>query len=342
MARLSVVLEWADDPSAAHRQWVAWLRRGCTAAPPSPTESLLAASTAVPAPRSALPYLAIAFGVFALGCSAIFVRWANAPGPVTAVYRMGIASLVLLPLALRRGGRKPWPRRGMVLAVLGGASLAVDMALWSTAVYMTKAANATLFANTAPLWVALAGMALFGERLPRLFWGGLAITLSGGALVAGSDFLVHPTLGWGDVLSLLAGVFYAGYYLCTQFGRRYLDSARYVWLAGAASAVCLLIICLVAGLRLTGYPLQSYLAFAGAALVTQAAGYLAVGYALGHLPASLVSPTMTGQPVVTALLAIPLLGETLTPVQWLGGAVVITGIYLINRAHHDHTADTAA
>jgi drug/metabolite transporter (DMT)-like permease len=291
---------------------------------------------------SALPYLAIAFGVFALGCSALFVRWANAPGPVTGFYRMGLASLVLLPLALRQGGRRPWPKRGVLFAVLGGASLALDLALWTTAVFMTKVANATLFANTAPLWVALVGMAFLGERLPALFWGGLAITLSGGAFVAGSDFLVHPTLGWGDVISLLAGVFYAGYYLCTQVGRRYLDSARYVWLAGACSAVCLLVICLAAGFPLTGYPPQTYLAFAASALITQAAGYLAVGYALGHLPASVVSPTMTGQPVVSALLAIPLLGETLSHIQWLGGAAVIAGIYLINRAHHDRSADTAA
>jgi drug/metabolite transporter (DMT)-like permease len=291
---------------------------------------------------AALPYLAVAFGVLALGCSALFVRWANAPGPVTGFYRMGIASLALLPLAIRQGGRRPWPRRGVGFAILGGASLALDIALWTTSIFMTKVANATLFANTAPLWVALAGMAFFGERLPALFWGGLAITLSGGALVVGSDFLIHPTLGWGDMVSLLAGVFYAGYYLCTQAGRRYLDSARYVWLAGACSAVCLLAICLAAGFPLTGYPPQSYLAFAAAALITQAAGYLAVGYALGHLPASVVSPTMTGQPVVSALLAIPLLGETLRPIQWIGGAVVLAGVYLINRAHHDRSPETAA
>jgi drug/metabolite transporter (DMT)-like permease len=299
-------------------------------------------ASATPSRPSALPYLAIAVGVFALGFSALFVRWANAPGPVSGVYRMSVASLVLLPLALRRGGHRPWPKRGFVFAILGGASLALDIALWSTSVFMTKVANATLFANTAQLWVALAGMAFLGERLPALFWGGLVITLSGGALVAGTDFLTHPTLGWGDMLSLLAGLFYAGYYLCTQAGRRHLDSARYVWLAGAVSAVCLLAICLAADYPLTGYPPQSYLAFAAAALITQATGYLAMGYALGHLPASVVSPTMTGQPVVSALLAIPLLGETLTPSQWIGGAVVITGIYLINRAHHDRSTDTAA
>jgi drug/metabolite transporter (DMT)-like permease len=83
---------------------------------------------------------------------------------------------------------------------------------------------------------------------------------------------------------------------------------------------------------LTGYPAQTWLAFLGLAMVTQVVGYLAVGYALGHLPASLVAPTMVGQPVVTALLAIPLLGEHLAPVQWLGGAGVLLGIFLIHRS----------
>jgi drug/metabolite transporter (DMT)-like permease len=66
--------------------------------------------------------------------------------------------------------------------------------------------------------------------------------------------------------------------------------------------------------------------------VPQIIGYLAMGYALGHLPASIVSPTMLGQPVLTALLAIPLLGETLQPVQWMGGLVVISGIFLVHRS----------
>jgi drug/metabolite transporter (DMT)-like permease len=83
---------------------------------------------------------------------------------------------------------------------------------------------------------------------------------------------------------------------------------------------------------LTGYSPQTYLAFLGAALVSQVGGYLSVGYALGHLPASVVSPTMIGQPLVTTILAIPLLGETLSPAQLLGGASVLLGIYLVHRS----------
>jgi drug/metabolite transporter (DMT)-like permease len=283
--------------------------------------------------RTWLPYLAVGVGAVALGFSAIFVRWAGAPGPVTGFYRMGFASLVLIPLALsRHGSPASWPRLGLRLALLGGAFLAVDIGLWNTSVGMTSAANATLFANTAPLWVALAARFLFGERLGGRFWIALILTLAGAMAVLGADFSHHFTLGLGDLLAIGASLFYAGYYLLTQAGRRHLASLAYVSAAGVASSLLLLGFSLAVGFRLTGYPPSTWLAFFGLAMITQVIGYLSVGYALGHLRASLVAPTMVGQPVVTALLAIPLLGEHLAPVQWIGGAVVLTGIYLVHRA----------
>ncbi len=284
-------------------------------------------------PSNVLPYIAIVVGVLATGFSALFVRWAAAPGPVTGFYRMALASLVLAPFAiLRRGGRQAWPRMGILLALLGGLSLALDLALWNTSVNMTRAANATLLGNTAPLWVALAAWLLFRERLTARFWLGLILTLAGVAAVAGADFLLDLQFGWGDLLGLSAGLFYAGYYLCTQRGREHLDPLQYVWATGTVSALLLLIISTAMRLPITGYPAQSYLAFLGAALVTQVLGYVSVAYALGHLPASIVSPTMVGQPLVTALVGIPLLGEWLSPVQWLGGAAVLVGILLVHRS----------
>jgi drug/metabolite transporter (DMT)-like permease len=98
------------------------------------------------------------------------------------------------------------------------------------------------------------------------------------------------------------------------------------------AAFSLLLISLGMRMPLTGYPAQSWLSFLGAALVSQVGGYLSIAYALGHLPASIVSPSLTGQPVVTALLAIPLLGEALHTEQWLGGLVVLIGIYLVHSS----------
>jgi drug/metabolite transporter (DMT)-like permease len=62
-------------------------------------------------------------------------------------------------------------------------------------------------------------------------------------------------------------------------------------------------------------------------------GYLSISYALGHLPARVVSPTLIGQPLMTTILAVPLLGEIPTGLQLTGGLIALAGIYIINQSH---------
>jgi drug/metabolite transporter (DMT)-like permease len=90
---------------------------------------------------------------------------------------------------------------------------------------------------------------------------------------------------------------------------------------------------LILGNPFIGYSTQTWIVFFAAAIVSQMIGYLSITYALGHLPASIVSPTLIGQPVLTTMLAIPLLGEIPTSVQWIGGAVALAGIYIVNQSH---------
>ena len=268
----------------------------------------------------------------------MFGKWANAPGPVIGFYRIGLATVILLPVFLYRQHKYgvKLPKAILLFPVLGGIFTAFDHGTWNSSLRYTSAANATLLGNTAPLWVALISWLIFRRRLRGLFWLGLAFALAGAMTVLGSDFIRHPTIGLGDLLAMAAGVFYAGYFIVTEQGRQKLDTLSYVWLVDLVAAFTLLLITLGMRMPLTGYPTQSYLAFLGAALVSQVGGYLSIGYALGHLPASIVSPTLIGQPVVTAILAIPLLGEGLRTEQWLGGLVVLFGIYLVHRSREEN------
>jgi drug/metabolite transporter (DMT)-like permease len=288
----------------------------------------------MPTKRPILPYLALFMGVICLSFSAMFGKWANAPGPVIGFYRIGLATVILLPWFIYRKHKfdVKFPMVILLFPLLGGIFTALDHGTWNSSLRYTSAANATLLGNTAPLWVALFAWLVFREKLRGLFWVGLAFALTGALIVLGSDFIRHPTIGLGDMLALSAGVFYAGYFLVTERGRQKLDTLSYVWLVDLIAAFALLFISLGMNMPLTGYPTQTYLAFLGAALVSQVGGYLSIGYALGHLPASVVSPTLIGQPVVTALLAIPLLGEALRIEQWVGGLVVLVGIYLVHRS----------
>jgi drug/metabolite transporter (DMT)-like permease len=83
---------------------------------------------------------------------------------------------------------------------------------------------------------------------------------------------------------------------------------------------------------LWGFTLQTYLIFIALALITQIVGYLTIGYAMGHLPAAVVSPTLIAQVVLVSILAVPIFGEKLTTAQWLSGLVVLGGIVLVNRS----------
>jgi len=282
-------------------------------------------------------YLALGVGILSLGFSAIFVRWAGAPGTVTSFYRMAIAVVVMAwPFFRRARSGGGLPRRGLLIAVLGGLFFAADLALWATGVVMSGATNPTLLANTAPLWVGLGAIVFFHERLSLGFWVGLLIAMAGAVLILGLDSLRDISLGVGTLAGLLAGIFYGGYILITQWGRESLDSLTYFWPAAASSAASLLVVCLALRQPLTGYSTLTYLNFVMLSLISQVVGYLVINYALGHLPASIVSPALLGQPVVTAILAGPLLGEDLSAWQVTGGVAVLVGVFIVHRSRGTH------
>jgi drug/metabolite transporter (DMT)-like permease len=285
-----------------------------------------------------LPYAALGLGILALSLSAMFVRWSQAPGPVTSFYRMAGATLILLPLILLRGPLQarlapPGPKAPpywLIFPVAGGIFTALDHSTWSTSINSTRVANATLLNNIAPLWVALFAALAWHEQLRGRFWLGLALTLAGAGVVLSGDMLFSPQQNAGNLLAFGSSLFYAAYFLITQRGRTRLDVLTYVWLVDLCAALSLLVIDLALGLPLTGFNTLTWLVFLAAALVSQVGGYFSIAFALGHLPASVVSPTMILQPVLTAFLAFIFAGEVLAPQQWLGGLVAVTGIFLVN------------
>lgn len=273
--------------------------------------------------------------------SAIFIRWAAVPGPTSAFYRVFIAALVLAPVwaaslatnAPRRQRFRDGGVRAAWLAVLGGAFFGLDLALYNTAVLMTTATEATLFGNNAPLFVGLGTWLIFRRRPERAFWTGLALAATGGAIVMVAGLSRQATLGslTGDLLALTAAIFFAAYLLTTEHVREALDTISFSTLAIAGSVVTLLLVCIAFGVPLSGFSRSTWMALLGLGLVSQLAAYFALVYALGHLPATLTSVGLLAQVPLTALLAIPLLGEPLHTAQIAGGALVLAGIYIVNR-----------
>lgn len=293
------------------------------------------------ADKTLLAYLALGTGILALSFSAMFVRWANAPGPVTAFYRLFFSIFLLLPFFAPRVKTNPAIKSlSIVFPLLAGIFTACDLGLWTASLSYTTASNATLLGNTAPLWVALGAWLILKQKLTPAFWRGLAFALLGAALIMGTDFILHPRFGIGDVMAVSTGLFYGAYFLATEKSRVHFDAVSHIWIVGIGASISLFIINMVLHYPLSGYPTQTWLIFLTTAVVSQLIGYMSLAYALGHLPASVVSPTMILQPVVTTLLAIPLLKETPTIWQGVGGALALVGIYIVNESHNRSQVET--
>jgi drug/metabolite transporter (DMT)-like permease len=288
-----------------------------------------------------LSYAALGICILALSTSAIFIKFADAPGPVTGFYRMFIAAGLLSPVAIRRlVTNKSVNRKNILIPLIGGVFSGLDLGIWSFSLGFTTAANATLLGNTAPLWVALGATLIFREQLKRKYWVGLFLAMAGASLIVGSDFLLHPRLGWGDLIALLTGLFYAGYYLTAEFGRRSIDAVSYIWLVFLSASLTLFVLNVLFGNSLVGYSKETIIIFFATAIISQLIGYLMSSYALGHLPASVVSVTMVGQPIMTAIIAIPLLSEVPGISQIMGGFIALTGIYIVNVSHESKIPET--
>ncbi|MCL4802814.1 MAG: DMT family transporter [Anaerolineae bacterium] len=282
-------------------------------------------------------YLVLMLSLLGMAFSGIFVSLAGAPGAVSAFYRMSIATLVLVFPFMRGIQREGRPtRHEALIAILAGLFFAGDLFFWNTGILISGATTPTLMGNTAPIWVGLGAMIFFQERPGRLFWVGLLVAIGGAAVVLGVDALNNA--GLGSFFGILSGMFYGAYFLVVQRSRQTLGTLTSFWLSAAGSSLALALMARVLGQPLTGYTPLTYLYLIALSLLVQVGGQMGVAYTLGYLPASIVSPTLLLQPVLTGLLAVPILGERISIVQIFGGIAVLVGVYIVHRSRQENRA----
>jgi drug/metabolite transporter (DMT)-like permease len=341
------------DSAASPRLLSVWLHRrsdsGEAAARVHSGESIIPSTaeaqhsrTEVRGTHGIWPYVALAAGVVCIGWSAIFVRWTDIPGPASAFYRMLIPAVVLLPTWLwdRRAPSVSWQTLGVI--ALGGLFFALDLALYNTGILRTSAGNATLLGNQTPIFVGLLTWIAFGRRPTASFWLGLVLATAGSLVIVWADLARHVHFGVGDLMALGAAACFAVYLMVTERVRTTTGTLVFLRLAILSGAAFLLIMNVAMGVSLTIPPGRSFTALLGLGLISQLGGYLALTYALGHLPATVTAVGLLVQGPLTALLAAWLLTEPLTGSLLLGGTLVLLGVGLANRGRDPAQETNAA
>ncbi|MCS7282805.1 MAG: EamA family transporter, partial [Anaerolineae bacterium] len=227
--------------------------------------------------------------------------------------------------------RLPTPRRDLGFFAAYGLTLAVFNGLWTTSVALNGAAVATVLVYSSPAFTALAERALFGERFGPVRVGALFLSLAGCVLVSGA----YEPAAWrlnplGILVGLTSGLAFTAYSL---FGRAAHRRALSPWTAtfGAftTATAFLLLFQRPSTLFWLGNRLDGWAVLLLLALIPTIGGYGLYTVSLTYLPAGVANLIVTLEPVMTAAMAYLILGERLTPAQWLGGGLILTGIILL-------------
>jgi drug/metabolite transporter (DMT)-like permease len=219
----------------------------------------------------------------------------------------------------------------MAILCLAGVLLACDLGLWHISITMTSVANATVFNNCAPLFVALFSW-MVGRAPDRRFVAALALSFSGMAmLIAGRFTFSHDQL-LGDALAISTGAFYGIYIILLGRMRQRYSTALCMAVSTTAATPTLLLFALMRGETLAPTTLVGWGTLVVLGLVCHVGGQGLIARSLAALPATFSSMVLLIQPVSAAILAWLLFGEAQTPIQILGIAVVLGGIFLAGRS----------
>lgn len=302
-----------------------------------------------PNPPHRRVFAVLGVALAAVSFAAIFIRWADAPGVVVALYRMLVAAAVMAPLTLRGLRRTPFTRVGARTTLLAGVMLALHFATWITSLTYTTVAASVSLAATAPLWVALLAWA-FQRRPPSaLTLLGALIAVAGAAVIGYADAGAvsggaasggaasggaaggRPLLG--DGLALTGAAAAGAYLLLGRHAQAHgLGLQAYAGSAYAVAALVLAPLPLVVGAPYLGYPSATYLAVIALALVPQLVGHTGINYAAKHLDTTLVASALLLEPIGAGLLALLLFREQPAPLTVVGAAVLLLGVAVTSRA----------
>ena len=301
-----------------------------------------AALPAIPA-QGRLAVWVLLLGAVLISFSGIIVKLSELGPTATAFHRMFLALPVfwLWMASEARTSRRALPASSgdWWLLAFCGIALAADLVVWHWSLHMTSVANATLLGNTAPIFVTLAGWLLFGQRFSPLFLLGLALG------ILGIVFLVDVSLDkgerpfLGDLLGLMAGAFYAAYLMLVARLRGRFSTATVMGISGVVTSLALLPVAYFSGEGLTPHSLHGWVMLFALAWLSQILGQSAITWSLAHLPTAFGVLSLLVNPVAAALFAWPLLGEPIGPIQGLGGAIVLGGIFLARQGNIRHRAE---
>jgi drug/metabolite transporter (DMT)-like permease len=292
-------------------------------------------------PRAKLvPILEALFAVIVWGGSFIATKVAlRDVSPITVVWLRFAMGVVILGIAVsaRRQFALPQRNEWLYFALLGFLGITFHQWLQSTALTTSRASTTAWIVATTPVFMALLGLLILKERLTWLQAAGILLAGLGVILVVSNGDLASLGLGNfgepGDILVLISAFNWAVFSALSRRGLKSHPAARmmfYVMTFGWLFTGILFF----TGPTSREIPLLSFNGWLGVSFLgifCSGLAYIAWYDALQALPAAQLGAFLYLEPPVAVVVAALILAESITWAALLGGGIILSGVYLVNR-----------
>lgn len=274
------------------------------------------------------PLLLIGLGVLLFSTGPVIVAGASASGPVLSFWRLWIGSLFLGVLTLwqiRTTGRRP-DRIGWSWAARCGVAFGIHQLFFMIAIKATSVVDVTLMQVLQPIFVGGLAAVAFGERPGARFrlWSLVAI---GGAAIVVLAGASGPKGNPAGIAMAAANVaFFAVYFVWSKQARDHIDTVPFLFGVIASAGVVVTAFVLVVRSPVGAIDRGSLVSAAFLAVVPGGLGHFVTTWPLRRVAANVPPVMQLALPFLAGFMAWVFLGQRITLLHVVGGAVTIAGV----------------
>ncbi len=275
-------------------------------------------------------YLPLLIAIIAVSFSSILIKFSNSSPMVIAAYRLGIASIILMPPTIYyelKNFRK-YSKKDLLKIFLISCSLSLHFASWITSLNYTSIANSVIIVNTSPIFVAIFSYYFLKEKIKDTTLIGIIIAFIGATIIAIGDYGIGKNNFLGDIYALIGAIALSIYIIGGRKMRQKLSLYLYVTPVYILSTIILIIFCLLFKIPLYPYPMKEYIVFILLAIIPTIFGHTIYNWILKNVKATIIATSLLGEPIGSTILAMIIFNEIPGILTFIGGPIALIGIYI--------------
>ncbi|MEC7986113.1 MAG: EamA family transporter [Myxococcota bacterium] len=277
------------------------------------------------------PFFYVLIAMLGFGMMALFTREANASVITIATWRaIDVAILFGIAAVWKKDLNNITAPESLKISVPYGLFLGLASSTFVGGYAFTTVANTIFLHNLAPLFAIPLALWKFDEKAHPNIIAGALLCLVGVGLISGvslfhASHFTNSRFLLGDFLAVVSAFGYAGVLVWTKLTRKAdLPVLGTLFVAWSVAAVVLVVLSLFLGSLAISW--TSFLWILGLAFFCTNLPFYFLNLGMKHVSAGMASLLSMSEILFATLLGVLIYSETLAPIGWVGGILVVAGV----------------